>query len=114
MVQLLSALNYSYTKQLPLLRFQFYTTTSICGDRYYCESGNHDSNFVGGLFGNDKLWDGQQCSYEGTCCTSMSPWFSVKLTNYTTDDIEVRICGDESTSNEDTPVQLPYLHTVNM
>ena len=78
------------------------------GDRYYCESGNVDAeNINGGLYGNDKLWDGQQCSNEGTCCTTMSPpWFSVDLANPTIDDIEIRICGDESTDNEDTPIEL--------
>jgi hypothetical protein len=34
------------------------------------------------------------------------PWFSVQLPTRTTDRIEVRICADESTSNEDTPIQL--------
>ena len=78
------------------------------GDRYYCESGNVDAeNIDSGLYGNDKLWDGQQCSNEGTCCTTMSPpWFSVDLTNRIIDDIEIRICGDESTDNEDTPIEL--------
>jgi hypothetical protein len=79
-------------------------------DRYYCESGNiasDDTDNVDGFYGNDKLWDGQQCSNEGACCTVMSlPWFSVDLAESTTDDIEVRICGDESTSNEDTPIEL--------
>ena len=76
------------------------------GDRYYCESGNPDSNFVTGLYSSDKLWDGEQCSGEGTCCTMSAPWFSVELADSTMEDIEVRICGDESTSNEDTPIEL--------
>ena len=33
-------------------------------------------------------------------------WFSVQLPNPTMDDIEVRICGDESADNEDTPIGL--------
>ena len=63
------------------------------------------------FFSNDPLWDGQQCSNEGTCCTgtdnTVPPWFSVDLENPISDDIELRICGDEDTKfNEDTPVQL--------
>lgn len=59
------------------------------------------------LFYRDKLWDGLQCSSEGTCCTEKSPpWFAVELPNATTDDIEVRICGDEGTANEGTPIEL--------
>ena len=77
------------------------------GESYYCESGNPSSDIIDGPYGNDKLWDGQQCSNEGTCCTTRSPpWFSVELPNPTSDDIEVRICGDESTDNEDTPIEL--------
>ena len=58
------------------------------------------------IFNNDPLWDGQQC--EGTCCTGTNspPWFSVQLPAPTTDTIEVSICADEGTYNEDTPVQL--------
>ena len=62
---------------------------------------------MGQFFVIDKLWDGQQCDHEGTCCTTKSPpWFSVELPNPTNDDIEVRICGDEGTDNEDTPIEL--------
>ena len=58
------------------------------------------------LFSNDPLWDGEQC--EGTCCsgTKSPPWFSVQLPTHTTDRIEVRICADEGTDNEDSPVEL--------
>ena len=45
---------------------------------------------------------------EGACCNStMSPpWFSVQLPAPTTEVIEVSICGDESTDNEDTTIKL--------
>ena len=81
------------------------------GNNYYCESGNPTD--VGGsamLLINDPLWDGQQC--EGTCCTGTNspPWFSVKLPAPTTDTIEVRICGNEPTVNEDTPIALLDLY----
>ena len=81
------------------------------GDNYYCESGRPTDAFTpNSFFGNDPLWDGQQCDSEGTCCTEKSPpWFSVDLPTPTTDDIEVRICGDEGTSNEDTPVAIMEL-----
>ena len=64
------------------------------------------------LYGNDPLWDGKQC--EGQCCSDgkSPPWFSVELTDPITDDIEVRICADESTTNEDTPVSLLELYVI--
>ena len=78
---------------------------SSIGDNYYCESGNPDDNFMFRLYSNDPLWDGQQC--EGTCCngTNSPPWFSVQLPAPTTDTVQVSICCDQDTSDEDTPVE---------
>ena len=81
---------------------------SFVGSNYYCESGNPTLDWKSRIFLNDKLWDGEQCSHEGTCCTGTNtpPWFSVNLSSPTSDDIEVRIMGSESTDNEDTPIEL--------
>ena len=85
---------------------------SFVGSNYYCESAynSNDKNcFVNNVFfPNDPLWDGQQCDSEGTCCTGANtpPWFSVELSHSTSDDIEVRNCQDEETTNEDSPIQL--------
>ena len=78
------------------------------GNNYYCESANpSDILNPGFLYSSDKLWDGQQCSKEGTCCTAKSPpWFSVELPNPTSDDIEVRICGDYDPDDEDFPIEI--------
>ena len=72
------------------------------GNHYYCESGQSSNT-------NNPLWDGQHC--DGECCAgpgtnSSPPWFSVQLPAPTTDIIEVSICADESTHNEDTPIEL--------
>ena len=63
------------------------------------------------LYANDPLWDGQGCG--ATSCCELSyppgvtpPWFCKQLPQTTTDDIEVRICGDQGTANEDIPVEL--------
>ena len=79
---------------------------SFVGVNYCCESGNPTDTFAGQLYTNDKLWDGKQC--EGSCCTGTGTplWFSAQLNTTTSDDIEVRIFGNEQTSNEDTPVEL--------
>ena len=83
---------------------------SFVGNNYFCESGNPSSNFQSGfLYSSDKLWDGQQCSDEGSCCTG-PPWFSMELPSSSTDDIEVRICGNEGTDNEDTPIELMEIY----
>ena len=84
------------------------TPPSFVGNDYYCESGNPTDQWsTNQFFVDDLLWDGQQC--EGTCCngTNSPPWFCVQLPAAPTlDRIEVRICGDEPTYNEDTPIEL--------
>ena len=81
---------------------------SFVGDNYFCESGNTGRQIHSRteFFEGDPVWDGEQC--EGECCSNgkSPPWFSVTLPNPTSDDIEVRICGDEGIQNEDTPIQL--------
>ena len=88
---------------------------SYVGNHYYCESANQGDCFVDNrFFPNDPIWDGHQCDRprEGTCCTGANtpPWFSVELRNITSDDIEVRICHDQDTTDEDTPIQLLELY----
>ena len=91
-----------------------YNPPSYIGNNYYCESANKDDCIVANVFfPNDPLWDGQQCDYEGTCCNagnSTQPWFSVDLSKNTNDDVEVRICHDQNTIDEDTPIQLLELY----
>ena len=80
---------------------------SFVGNSYFCESANPTNGWTTTdvFYGSDKLWDGQQCADEGTCCTG-PPWFSVQLPYNSTDNIEVRICGNECTDNEDSPLEL--------
>ena len=80
------------------------------GNNYYCESGSLSYPLNNYLYSSDKLWDGKQC--EGSCCTGTDtpPWFSVQFNTTTSDNIEVRICGSESTMNEDTPVELLVIY----
>ena len=100
----------NYTTNCPCANPAADTTPApnFVGDNYFCESGNPGEGLRSGeiIFENDPVWDGEQC--EGECCSNgkSPPWFSVTLPNPTSDDIEVRICGDEGTSNEDTPIQL--------
>ena len=64
------------------------------------------------LYVNDILWDGQQCGgLEGPCCTnSKMPWFIKTLNENTTEDIELRVMADESTSNEDIQLDIIELY----
>ena len=87
---------------------------SYVGDDF-CETGNDNRRGWSHelFFANDPLWDGQGCGTDCTCeCTfNNPPWFCKQLPQSTTNDIEVRICGDEPPNNEDTPVELIELYT---
>ena len=91
------ATNKGSTQQIP----------SFVGSHYFCESALNESSFGSTLYTGDPLWDGQGCaSQESNCCSAPGlPWFHRDYGNVTTTDyIELRVCGDEETSNEDVPV----------
>ena len=68
---------------------------SFVGDNYFCD-GEY----------NGALWDGEDCTTN--CCTFNSPpYFTTTLPAPTSDDIEVRICGDQEMSNE--PVHVSHV-----
>ena len=76
---------------------------------YFCESGNHNENndATNILYTSDPLWDGQGCGpIEVPCCSAPGiPWFHRDYGSTTsTDYIELRVCGDQGTDNEDVPV----------
>ena len=80
---------------------------SFVGDDYFCESGTLAYHGVK-LYPDDPLWDGEGCGGdEGPCCNAPGiPWFHKVLNSSTTDDIELRMCSNHNTYNEDTPVGL--------
>ena len=90
------------------------TLQSFIGDDYFCESGNPaidgSAQFI--LHTSDPLWDGKGCgSLEGVCCAAPGlPWFNKILNTTTTDYLELRVCADEGTSSEDTPVAFYELY----
>ena len=79
---------------------------SFIGNDYFCESGNPNSGWEQKLYVEDPLWDGKGCgSNEATCCSAAGlPWFNKVLNSTTTDYIELRVCADQDTANEDVPV----------
>ena len=79
------------------------------GSDYYCETGyNDDRCCIYQFFPNDTLWDGQQCvGPEAPCCTHHNmPWFLKTLLSKATENIELRVCGNQPVDNEDTPLQV--------
>ena len=79
---------------------------SFIGNDYYCESGA-GSTWTHILYTSNPLWDGQSCgSIETSCCNVPGiPWFHRDYgSNTTTDYLELRVCADQETSDEDAPV----------
>lgn len=77
------------------------------GNNYFCETGDDTPNVeLKRFYDGDPLWDGADCSNVTCCSQNTPPWFHVQLNSPTSDDIEVRICGDQSTGDEDTPIKL--------
>ena len=72
------------------------------GNNYFCESGNPDETAVPGkIYARDVLWNMRNCNeVEASCCRNHGGVYTV-LPSSTTDDIEIRVCSDEATSDED-------------
>ena len=85
----------TYTGEIP----------SFIGQNYFCDTGSRDAHqYI--FYPNDPLWDGQGCGGTSTCCEfNNPPWFCKQLPQPTTDDIELRLCGNQLTSDEDTPIE---------
>uniref|UniRef100_A0A1X7VKM5 Uncharacterized protein n=1 Tax=Amphimedon queenslandica TaxID=400682 RepID=A0A1X7VKM5_AMPQE len=81
---------------------------SFIRQNYFCESGNPSKTgkYAYAFFGSDPLWDGQGCgSHETSCCKAPGiPWFHRVFASPTTDFIELRVCGDEESDDEDSPL----------
>ena len=80
---------------------------SFVGNHHFCESGRSQQDPSNTLYTSDPLWDGQGCGpTETACCTAPGlPWFHRDYGNTTTTDyIELRVCGDGGTADEDAPV----------
>ena len=79
-----------------------YTVPSFVGNNYFCATGSRTQQ-DGTLFSRNPLWDGVGCTGYNTCCQfNQPPWFCRTLPTATSDDLEVRICADQETRNENT------------
>ena len=85
---------------------------ALIGNDYFCDTGHQytsESDLI--YYVNDPLWNGAGCHAGNDCCEFNSPpWFCKDLPKPTTDDIELRICGDEGIGNEDTPIEMVEIY----
>ena len=80
------------------------------GQDYFCETGSRNAyQYI--FYSEDPLWDGQGCGTQSTCCNfNKPPWFCKELPQPTRDDIELRLCADQATSDEDTPLEIVEIY----
>ena len=70
-------------------------------NEYFCEHGTT----------TEPMWDGGDCPSTSTCCTfNNPPWFCKQLSQNTTDDIEVRVCADQTSGDEDLQIEVIELY----
>ena len=78
---------------------------TFIGQDYFCDSGSR-YHYQAQFYSQDPLWDGSGCGSTSSCCGfNNPPWFCKQLPQPTTDDIELRLCVDESLSNEDVSLE---------
>ena len=81
---------------------------AFVGLDYFCESGitgRHQDNNRIAL--DDPLWDGDGCGPDNNCCAQAGmPWFCRTLPQEVSEDIDVRLCSDQGTQNEEIYVDL--------
>ena len=78
------------------------------GNDYFCDTGSSTTFSASSTFYyEDPLWDGAGCGPLSTCCSfNTPPWFYKQLPQNTTDDIEMRVCRDQSVYNEDIALEV--------
>ena len=86
------------------------TIPPFVGGDYFCESGRNSNSGPSGIFySDDPLWDGDGCTASSTCCSfNNPPYFTKQLPSPTTDDIEARLCQQDSAG--DTPIEFIELY----
>ncbi len=84
---------------------------AFVGNDYFCDTGSENGVTHGFFYDADPLWDGAGCGPLNTCCTfNNPPWFYKELLEPTTDDIEMRVCQSEGSSNEDIAIEMIYIY----
>ena len=83
-----------------------FTASSIVRNDYFCESGCFGKWQWNVFYTMDQLWTGKQCGLiEKDCCLAPGLlWFHKTFNTPITDYIEMRVCGDEPSCCEDSPV----------
>ena len=95
----------------PCVNDQHVTVPSFVGNNYFCDAAlnRYDSSAPNIVHTDNPLWDGENCGEAPNCCNHNS-WFNATLPTTTSDNLEVRICLNESPGEEDALIKLLDLY----
>ena len=75
------------------------------GQDYFCDTGSR-YKWQPQFYSADPLWDGSGCGSTSSCCGfNNPPWFCKQLPQPTSDDIEIRVCLNADSSNENIALE---------
>ena len=79
------------------------------GNDYFCSTSNSEShNYDFSDFSH--IWSATDvCPPGGDCCFKGQPWFYKALEQATADALELRVCGDQLTADEDVAIDAAEL-----
>ncbi len=76
-------------------------------NNYFCDTGSSERYENNRFYSDNPLWDGNGCGPTNSCCDKLGTgYFCRDLGAVTTDDIELRVCANENTENEDVPIEI--------
>ena len=85
---------------------------AFVGDDYFCDTGSANQ-YQRIFYPDNPLWDGAGCGPLNTCCSfNNPPWFYKQLPQHTTDDIEMRLCTDQGSPDEDMVVEMVDIYII--
>ena len=84
---------------------------AFVGSDFYCESGNPTGGWSAVVYGDDVLFDGQECNAnEAPCCTTSTnfPYFYRDIGASTTDDLELRVLVNQNLDTDENILLQSY------
>ena len=81
--------------------------STFVGSDYYCESGNPSATSIfDGWYTANRLWDGSCANTKSKCCNHPTmPYFIQNLGATSTEPLEVRLCTNQHTDDENFGVE---------
>ena len=76
------------------------------GNDYFCDSARSQPSQNNVFYGDNPLWDGQNCGPGIACCQfNNPPWFCKQLPEETRDNLEMRTCANGGQNDEEVAVE---------